>query len=121
MMPASFQDIEEALEVGIGVGMGVINRMADACLRGDSICRDCCAAWRRDAPRAYARRRNLPVADKPDSQEICFIPDNDYAKFVTAHAPQTADARGAIVDEDGRVKAERCSFPQVRVQMGCRS
>ena len=53
--------------------------------------------------REYARRRNLPVADKPDSQEICFIPDNDYAKFVTAHAPQTAGAQGAIVDEEGRV------------------
>ena len=57
----------------------------------------------KEAVREYARRRNLPVADKPDSQEICFIPDNDYAKFVTAHAPQTADAQGAIVDEGGRV------------------
>jgi len=53
--------------------------------------------------RDYARRLNLPVADKPDSQEICFIPDNDYAKFVTTHAPQTAHAQGAIVDESGRV------------------
>ena len=57
----------------------------------------------KDAVREYARRRNLPVADKPDSQEICFIPDNDYATFVTAHAPQTAGAQGAIVDEEGRV------------------
>src|SRR5919201_1914936 len=36
----------------------------------------------KDAVRAYARERGLPVADKPDSQEICFIPDNDYAAFV---------------------------------------
>ena len=57
----------------------------------------------KDAVREYARRRNLPVADKPDSQEICFIPDNDYAKFVTAHAPHAAHAEGAIVDEGGRV------------------
>jgi tRNA-specific 2-thiouridylase len=57
----------------------------------------------KEAVREYARSRNLPVADKPDSQEICFIPDNDYAKFVTAHAPHAADARGAIVDENGRV------------------
>jgi len=55
------------------------------------------------AVREYARSRNLPVADKPDSQEICFIPDNDYAKFVTAHIPHAADAQGAIVDESGRV------------------
>ncbi len=56
----------------------------------------------KDAVREYARSRGLPVADKPDSQEICFIPDDDYAAFVTAHAPE-ADRDGAIVDEDGRV------------------
>jgi tRNA-specific 2-thiouridylase len=43
------------------------------------------------------------VADKPDSQEICFVPDGDYAAFV---ASRTADARGgAIVDEQGRALA----------------
>ena len=57
----------------------------------------------KEAVREYARSWNLPVADKPDSQEICFIPDNDYAKFVTAHAPHAADAQGAIVDEGGRL------------------
>jgi tRNA-uridine 2-sulfurtransferase len=57
----------------------------------------------KEAVREYARSRHLPVADKPDSQEICFIPDNDYAKFVTVHAPHAADAQGAIVDETGRV------------------
>jgi tRNA-specific 2-thiouridylase len=51
--------------------------------------------------RQYARRRNLPVADKPDSQEICFIPDNDYAAFVATQAPQSS--AGTIVDERGRV------------------
>jgi tRNA-specific 2-thiouridylase len=44
----------------------------------------------------------LPVADKPDSQEICFIPDYDYAAFVARHAPE-AERDGAIVDENGRV------------------
>ena len=57
----------------------------------------------KEAVREYARRRNLPVADKPDSQEICFIPDHDYAKFVTAHLPPAAGAPGRIVDEGGRV------------------
>src|SRR5204863_8920579 len=57
----------------------------------------------KDEVRDYARARHLPVADKPDSQEICFIPDNDYARFVTAHVPHAADAEGAIVDEGGRV------------------
>jgi tRNA-uridine 2-sulfurtransferase len=51
--------------------------------------------------REYARARRLPVADKPDSQEICFIPDDDYAAFVGRRAPAAA-SEGAIVDEQGR-------------------
>jgi tRNA-specific 2-thiouridylase len=52
------------------------------------------------AVRAEAHRLGLAVADKPDSQEICFVPDGDYAAFV---ASRTADARnGAIVDDQGR-------------------
>jgi tRNA-uridine 2-sulfurtransferase len=50
-------------------------------------------------PRAAAR---AAVADKPDSQEICFVPDGDYAAFVEREAPELARP-GAIVDEDGRV------------------
>src|SRR5579864_5746780 len=56
----------------------------------------------KDAVREYARARKLPVADKPDSQEICFIPDNDYATFVESSVPETA-RDGLIVDEQGRV------------------
>src|SRR4051812_23941830 len=40
--------------------------------------------------RDYARRRGLPVAEKLDSQEICFIPDHDYRSFVTRHLPEAA-------------------------------
>ena len=56
----------------------------------------------KDAVRAYARARRLPVADKADSQEICFIPDHDYARFVASHAPDAAHD-GPIVDETGRL------------------
>jgi len=56
----------------------------------------------KDAVREYARARQLPVADKPDSQEICFIPNDDYASFVSAHAPEVS-RDGVIVDEEGRV------------------
>ena len=56
----------------------------------------------KDSVREYARARKLPVADKPDSQEICFIPDNDYAAFVESSAPE-ATRDGLIVDEQGRV------------------
>src|SRR5438477_10707860 len=44
----------------------------------------------KDAVREYARARRLPVADKPDSQEICFVPDDDYASFVAKHTPDAA-------------------------------
>jgi len=56
----------------------------------------------KDDVRAYARERGLPVADKPDSQEICFIPDNDYRAFVTKSVPD-AGREGVFVDESGRV------------------
>ena len=51
--------------------------------------------------RAEARRLGLDVAEKPDSQEICFVPDGDYASFVAGKEPQVARA-GAIVDERGK-------------------
>jgi tRNA-uridine 2-sulfurtransferase len=54
----------------------------------------------KDSVREYARLRHLPVADKPDSQEICFIPDHDYARFVSERTPDAAG--GAILAEDGR-------------------
>lgn len=56
----------------------------------------------KDEVRAYARQRRLPVADKPDSQEICFIPDDDYRSFVTKNAPEAA-REGVFVDEGGHV------------------
>src|SRR6476620_10390576 len=51
--------------------------------------------------REHARRLDLLVADKPDSQEICFIPDGDYASFVARRAPSLTRG-GAIVDEAGQ-------------------
>ena len=41
--------------------------------------------YTKDQIRAVATRIGLPVADKPDSMEICFIPDKDYAKFIEEH------------------------------------
>ena len=52
--------------------------------------------------RAQARRLGLAVADKPDSQEICFIPDGDYAAFVERNAP-AVPRTGRVVDEHGRI------------------
>jgi tRNA-specific 2-thiouridylase len=55
----------------------------------------------KDVVREFARRYHLPVAEKPDSQEICFVPDDDYAAFVEKRAPGVSQA-GTIVDEQGR-------------------
>jgi tRNA-specific 2-thiouridylase len=52
--------------------------------------------------RRMAREFGLPVHDKPDSQEICFVPDEDYAGLVRRRAP-AAMAAGELVDGDGRV------------------
>lgn len=52
--------------------------------------------------RAIARRRGLPNAEKRDSQDICFVPDGDYAKLVRKLRPD-AVAPGEIVDQNGAV------------------
>lgn len=54
--------------------------------------------------RRLAAEMNLPVAHKPDSQEICFVPNDDYKNFLKDFAPN-ADAlqAGDIVDTDGKI------------------
>ncbi|HVR00493.1 MAG TPA: tRNA 2-thiouridine(34) synthase MnmA [Polyangia bacterium] len=51
----------------------------------------------KDEVRAHARRLGVPNADKPESQEICFIPDGDHKAFVEAHGG--AGNRGVVVDD----------------------
>ncbi|MBI2205480.1 MAG: tRNA 2-thiouridine(34) synthase MnmA [Candidatus Rokubacteria bacterium] len=52
--------------------------------------------------REHARRLGLVTAEKPESQEICFIPDDDYRRFLRERDPQIFRP-GAIVDTAGRV------------------
>ncbi len=52
--------------------------------------------------RAYAERLGLSVADKPDSHEICFVPDGNTAGFVEREAPNAVVA-GEIIDSGGAV------------------
>ena len=52
--------------------------------------------------RALAERFNLPVASKPDSQDICFVPDGDYASVVAKLRPGAIDP-GEIVDQSSNV------------------
>lgn len=55
----------------------------------------------KDEVRHHADRLGLPVANKPESQEICFIPDNDYKGFVERQAGERVPGPGAIVSLDG--------------------
>jgi tRNA-specific 2-thiouridylase len=56
----------------------------------------------KDQVRRIAAELGLEVAAKPDSQDICFVPDGDYAGLVKRLRPET-EAPGDIVDLDGRV------------------
>lgn len=51
--------------------------------------------------RGIARRRGLPVADKDESMEICFVSDGDYRRFLCEHAPHVIKP-GPILDTSGR-------------------
>jgi tRNA-specific 2-thiouridylase len=63
--------------------------------------------------RGHARRLQLPNWDKPDSQQICFIPDGDHKAFVQRHGG--AGPAGEIVDESGRVLGEHAGTHQFTV------
>ena len=57
--------------------------------------------------RALARRSKLPVADKPESMELCFVPNGNYVQFIQAYSRDAgislAQNEGEIVTEDGVV------------------
>jgi tRNA-specific 2-thiouridylase len=60
--------------------------------------------------RALARELNIPVAQKPESHEICFVPNGDYARFVESYLDQLGSRgkqpSGDIVNTEGRVLGE---------------
>ena len=56
----------------------------------------------KDATRALAAKYGLSVADKPDSQDICFVPNGNYASVIEKLRPGAVDP-GEIVDPQGRV------------------
>ena len=56
----------------------------------------------KDETRAIAQRYKLNVADKPDSQDICFVPEGKYADVVRKLRPGSIDA-GNIIDVDGNI------------------
>jgi tRNA-specific 2-thiouridylase len=69
--------------------------------------------------RELARDLGLPVAEKPDSQEICFVPNGDYAGFIDAYFKEQGIApeqtRGEVVDTQGRVLGEHAGVHRFTV------
>jgi len=69
--------------------------------------------------RALARELELPVADKGDSQEICFVPGGDYAAFIEAYLREQGrplgDLAGEIVTTQGRTLGEHGGYHRFTV------
>lgn len=60
--------------------------------------------------RAMACERALPVAEQPESQDLCFLADGDYRRFLTQHAPHIFRP-GPIRDTSGRVLGQHQGLP----------
>lgn len=76
--------------------------------------------------RAHAKRLGLPNADKQESQEVCFVPDGDYAHFIERYVPAAAGSEtaaqgeaaalaGEVVDEQGAVLGEHAGIHRYTV------
>lgn len=59
-------------------------------------------SYHKEEIRDLAKKLGLPVAHKPDSQEICFIPDHDYAAFIEEYTGKTLP-EGNFVDREGNI------------------
>jgi len=62
--------------------------------------------------RRLAAEQGLPTANRQDSQDICFIPDNDYRSFIAKYIPSKA---GDIVDTEGKVLGRHTGLAQYTV------
>jgi tRNA-specific 2-thiouridylase len=71
-------------------------------------------AYNKREVRTLARQGGLGVADKPDSVEICFVPDNDHAALIRGRRPG-ANTAGRIVDTAGNVLAGHDGIEQFTV------
>jgi len=65
---------------------------------------------RKEQVRSIARAKRLPVAEKPESQEICFVPSGSYRDFIDAYLEEQGNTpeaqRGEVVSTEGHVLAE---------------
>lgn len=60
-------------------------------------------AYTKEEIRAMALEAGIPVAEKSDSQDICFIPDDDYVGFLTGRVPERMPGEGNFIDKEGNV------------------
>jgi tRNA-specific 2-thiouridylase len=69
------------------------------------------------ATRAYAHRLGLTTADKPESVEICFVPDGDYVRILEQHLPSDDPALvpGPIVTLDGEVIGDHAGYARYTI------
>lgn len=58
--------------------------------------------YSKEEVREIMKNAGLSVASKPDSQEICFVPDGNYAGYIEEHAGEEIPGEGAFVDEAGK-------------------
>jgi tRNA-specific 2-thiouridylase len=69
--------------------------------------------------RGVARRVNLPVADKPESMELCFVPNGNYVQFIEAYSRERGaplpDDGGEIVNEEGVVVGRHSGVHQFTI------
>lgn len=70
--------------------------------------------YTKDEIRAIAEKIKLQVANKPDSQEICFIPDNDYGKFISEHTEMEIKP-GNFVTTAGEIIGKHKGIPYYTV------
>jgi tRNA-uridine 2-sulfurtransferase len=68
----------------------------------------------KEKTRELARSAELAVADKPDSVEICFVPDGDHAALIRRRRPQLTTA-GSVVDTEGNVLGEHDGYERFTI------
>lgn len=76
-------------------------------------------AMEKSQVRDLARELAIPTAEKPDSQEICFVPNGDYAAFIDAYFREqgicSSETAGELVTSDGRVVGEHAGVHRFTV------
>ena len=67
-------------------------------------------SYRKEETRVLARKLSLPVANKAESQEICFVPEDDYKAYLSQHRPNRFRT-GDIVDMQGQILGQHRGLP----------